>query len=205
MEKCIGSAHEPEHDKVPNNQIVSQERCENTAVGDLGTNTTEDAGTLLDASEAETEGIPVGSASAVSFDLIIASDAIYSATVVSPLFETVNELLARGDASDRANSLTADEHGRHLRGQAPAFVMSQSFSYDRETDQALDAACSRHGLVREIVWDELSPATPDARECSRHRRSDDGEIHRQNHFGGTSGDRKGTKLQVFRRAPSPAL
>lgn len=38
---------------------------------------------------------------------------------------------------------------------APVFVMSQSFVYGPETEEAIARACERHGLLRKVVWDEL--------------------------------------------------
>ncbi|CAM9239652.1 unnamed protein product, partial [Ascophyllum nodosum] len=164
----------------------------------------------------------------VCFDLVIASDVVYSATVVGPLFITVAGLLSRrsatggpslagtsagwgakgGDrepecsgrtlvgsgACDAAEAVVRSLSGRlgkskndptraaaaschseeaatddaaagacHSSGvpnkrettTAPVFVMCQSFGYDCETEEAIDVACSEHGLEREVVWDDL--------------------------------------------------
>lgn len=119
----------------------------------------------------------------VQFDLLIASDVIYSVSVVKPLFDTVDGLLARGGRAGRGGGATGEGEGRnkervgpHVRvrevfedangdglgcsrggacAASPVFIMSQSFGYDPETEAAIDRACVEHGLVRHVVWDEL--------------------------------------------------
>ncbi|CAM9313482.1 unnamed protein product, partial [Pylaiella littoralis] len=160
-----------------------------------------------------------GDGSDARFDLVIASDVIYSVSVVEPLFKTVSDLLlllppcslqspsspslterrspgfgsqttvattttaAAAAAEEDVDQIAAVKKSRAGRkdkntavpgGDAaaaaaspptlpsqgrtdgsPVFFMSQSFGYDAETERAIDRECLRHGLVREIVWDEL--------------------------------------------------
>lgn len=51
----------------------------------------------------------------------------------------------------------------------PVFIMSQSFAYDVDTEEAIDFACTEHGLEREIVWDhlKLAPTTSRAHQDGR--------------------------------------
>lgn len=216
------------------------------------------------------EGAAVGNTArehGVSFDLVIASDAIYSASVVKPLFYTVNELLSRrgrhrverksiekaavgggctsageqpapvgcaagggpvaasvvppqgsvsgggvssscragttpsmtsaGNTNFRAQGFRSDgtdatacSSGRTSsnissssnsggsgagRGgdndvSRPVFVMCQSFGYDSKTESAIERACLAHGMVREVLWDELAPAqTHDGEDVAAER------------------------------------
>ncbi|CAM9869770.1 unnamed protein product, partial [Discosporangium mesarthrocarpum] len=105
-----------------------------------------------------------------SFDLIIASDVIYSASVVAPLFRTVQDLLSPPSspreegkqyachaAQSRYHSYASDPPApcplRRPRGTAmtteglssqvvPTFLMCQSFAYDAATEETIDRACA---------------------------------------------------------------
>lgn len=149
-----------------------------------------------------------------TFELVIASDVIYSVSVVEPLFQTVSDLLAPGVPVTREDGAIGGGDA-----EAPTLVMCQSFDYDAETEEAIDSACAKHGLVREILWDEL--ARGGRASSSRHVgvsgavpgrwMSGEGEKDGFVELGGKgrqdaqdreleeSEDRSGTKLQIFRR------
>jgi hypothetical protein len=78
------------------------------------------------------------------FSLILGSDVIYSWTVVEPLFATVNAFL---QSKQQQKIDTAECKA--------CFLMSQSFGYDEQTEQAIDSACAVHGLLRVIIGDAL--------------------------------------------------
>ncbi|CAN0057987.1 unnamed protein product [Sphacelaria rigidula] len=58
------------------------------------------------------------------------------------------------EASSRYFSYHMSAHGP-IATPAPLFVMSQSFVYEVETEEAITRACAQRGLLREVVWDEL--------------------------------------------------
>ena len=70
------------------------------------------------------------------FDLILGSDLIYCEEVVKPLLITAAELMSKTKKSS-------------------AMIMTQSFSYEYETEEAIDNACNDLSLVRTILSCEL--------------------------------------------------
>lgn len=71
-----------------------------------------------------------------AFDLLLGSDLIYCRDVIRPLFETASTLLLPGGT----------------------FWLSQSFPFDDESEQEIDAMCERFGWTRTIVTDTLQEA-----------------------------------------------
>jgi len=73
------------------------------------------------------------------FDVILGSDVIYAASVVRPLFITVNEQLCQSEQA--------------------CFLMASSFAYDENTEQEIDMACSELKLQRNIIRCTLDNTT----------------------------------------------
>ncbi|CAM9753759.1 unnamed protein product [Ectocarpus fasciculatus] len=222
-----------------------------------------------------------GGGGGVLFDLVIASDVIYSVSVVEPLFVTVGELLrprccssswreerggvcvegavetgtgeartprepapgqgeeaverqqaagtggdgsggsvpqeevpvasppkpplCKGPFDDEGSSASGGGGGGGGGGNsgadgAPVFLMSQSFGYDAETEETIERACLEHGLVREVVWDELhlAPATPTATRERQERKEPPPPEQRQ-HRGAGEAAAKGEHPSLARR------
>jgi hypothetical protein len=76
------------------------------------------------------------------FDLILGSDLIYCADVVRPLFITAKLLLHR----DRPKKTSS-------------FILSQSFIYDSDVEQEIDAICAELKMCRHIKYDTLKNNT----------------------------------------------
>mmetsp|Transcript_14406 Transcript_14406/g.22732 ORF Transcript_14406/g.22732 Transcript_14406/m.22732 type:complete len:261 (+) Transcript_14406:83-865(+) len=72
-----------------------------------------------------------------TFNLIIGSDVIYTSTVVPLLFSTVDKFL---DVAEPQQAI---------------FLMSSSFSYDEETESAIDLVCDEMCLHRKIIRCDL--------------------------------------------------
>ena len=68
------------------------------------------------------------------FDLVLGSDLIYDKDVVEPLFTTVSLVMEKGGS----------------------FILSQSFVYDDATEGNIERLCSKYGLARTLIMDELS-------------------------------------------------
>ncbi|GMH73347.1 hypothetical protein TL16_g06166 [Triparma laevis f. inornata] len=96
------------------------------------------------------------------FDLILGSDVIYSAAIVTQLMKTVNDLIA-------------DDNG--------VFIMTQSFVYDKETEDAIEKERKAMKIEKEVVVDAWSGI---------------GEVEVLEKYG-IAGEQKG-KITIFRRA-----
>lgn len=73
--------------------------------------------------------------SASGFDLVLGSDLIYCREVVYPLLLTASCLM-------KSNSKNNNDS---------KFLLSQSFSYDDDTEKEIDNACVQLGLLRSII------------------------------------------------------
>lgn len=235
-----------------------------------------------DVESSHSESEAVDSSCAVSFDLLIASDVIYSVSVVEPLFETVGALLAGGggvngqqggiESGEHVNQAAGEEQGpqqpqqslqaslplkddcaatlttsaaagstptpsrtaprleapstansrcttpsgteassryfsTHMSAHgptatpAPLFVMSQSFLYEAETEEAITRACERRGLLREVVWDELHSAEGGGGSSSSSRGddcADSSEVLREGGSKGHTGDADNSDVSYSR-------
>lgn len=76
-----------------------------------------------------------------SFDIILGSDLIYCEEVVKPLLESVSWLMHASGESCSSRSI---------------MIMTQSFSYDIETEEAIDRACYDLSLNRSILTCNLN-------------------------------------------------
>jgi len=76
-----------------------------------------------------------------SFDIVLGSDLIYCEEVVKPLLESISWLLKGSGSNDSSKSV---------------MIMTQSFSYDIETENAIDNACHELSLNRFIVSCDLT-------------------------------------------------
>lgn len=85
----------------------------------------------------------------VGADLILGSDLIYCHDVVEPLLQTVFQLL-----SWRRTLAPSTYYYDPEAWYAPRFVLSQSFAYDEQTEQAIEEVCDQLQLQRAILWEE---------------------------------------------------
>jgi len=85
----------------------------------------------------------------VGADLIVGSDLIYCHDVVEPLLQTASQLL-----SCRRTLAPSTYYYDPEAWYAPRFVLSQSFAYDEQTEQAIEEVCDKFQLQRAILWEE---------------------------------------------------
>lgn len=71
----------------------------------------------------------------LGFDLVLGSDLVYCKDVVKPLFTSAALLMSKAVVA--------------------AFVMTQSFTYEDETEEEIDRMCKKLSLKREILRDDL--------------------------------------------------
>ena len=100
------------------------------------------------------------------FDLVVGSDLIDCVETVDPLFHTIDRALKSGNSNsdneynnDNDNEYN-NNHNTHGRSRC---LLSQSFAYDSETEDEIDAACDRFRLERRVLADTHLVPTPPKR------------------------------------------
>jgi hypothetical protein len=120
------------------------------------------------------------------FDLVVGSDLIDCVETVEPLFHTIARALKSGNNNNINNSNDSNNNNNNTHGRSRC-LLSQSFAYDSETEDEIDAACDRFRLERRVLADErLVPMLP--------RRNG-----RSSSTGGSNGAASTMKIQEFRR------
>ena len=98
------------------------------------------------------------------FDLVVGSDLIDCVETVEPLFHTIDRALKSGNSSISSDSehTVNNVHVNNTHGRSRC-LLSQSFAYDSETEDEIDAACDRFHLERRILADTRLVPTPPKR------------------------------------------
>ena len=92
----------------------------------------------------------------IGFDLVLGSDLVYCSDVVEPLFTTAARLMfPKTKDDDCVSAAENDDRRRRSRERTSAFVMSQSFPYEIETEEEIDRMCHLLKLKRVILRDDL--------------------------------------------------
>ena len=92
----------------------------------------------------------------VGFDLVLGSDLVYCSDVVEPLFTTAARLMfPKTKDDDCVSAAENDDRRRRRMERTSAFVMSQSFPYEIQTEEEIDRMCHLLKLKRVILRDDL--------------------------------------------------